>query len=646
MTYQHAGQENQQLSAKQKPFLRPVNDPVALKAVPPSAKTGATTAAQRLPSADPPSMQTLDYVLDPSFALSRPAISPVIPIVRVHGTTIPVGTTALVALGSDGRFEVDVPRGAFDARHAALSTGAVPVGQLILDISQISGHFISSEETLGTYKIQIVDSQGDVIQGVHLLKPITLVYHYQVWEMRVLNLNPNNVIFAWTDQLKAAEAAKQPTSGLALPAINNVSAQTLTVQSAVFGGIIHASGTPAIATPSKPDLYEVSGNSGQYAYSYPIAVAPGTGGFTPQLALNYSSQGTNERYSPQASAGDEGEGWNLSLGSITSTFYPSTTTGGGGTYYSINGVDGVSDLLISTTTSGYYDTQHISHLRVYFTGSYWQAWGLDGTYYEFGNTTDSLRKTSGGTYQWDLNKMIAPFNNSSQVKMMLVAYLQDSPDSGTTIRDSSIKQVQYGYATSTTATSLSIVAGTVDFQYHMPSTQGTWGTAYGTSYNCFTPPPTSTMMRCDDPISYMGISPPTVMSTMSLDTITSYVGADTDGQPAYKYALSYKDEPFNDSYIDPWGFHESAAGEHLLTQITPSVYVQGTIKPRKGVIFTYQDQLEDYYNDPSQGYGTQTLWWTRQQDPERCTGQYALCPDVQRTLHRLADERPGGADAV
>ncbi len=79
-----------------------------------------------------------------------------------------------------------------------------------------------------------------------------------------------------------------------LPATSDPQAQTLTAQSLVLGGTLAASGTPEIAAPIPVNLFETSGNSGQYAYSYPLAVAPGTGGVAPQLALSYSSQATDE----------------------------------------------------------------------------------------------------------------------------------------------------------------------------------------------------------------------------------------------------------------------------------------------------------------------------------------------------------------
>lgn len=156
----------------------------------------------------------------------------------------------------------------------------------------------------------------------------------------------------------------------------------------------------------------------------------------------------------------------------------------------------------------------------------------------------------------------------------------------TSIRDAALKQIIYGDGLGSTA-SVTDVAGTVDFIYHAPfdatSTSGDsarvvqWASAYGTNYNCTTPPPVNTTLRCDDPLDNGSSAPaPTVMSTMSLDRVESYVGNDASSQ-AYRYAFKYvngtfKDNPFSICY-DPYTLaQEYCAGEHLLMSVTPWVF--------------------------------------------------------------------------
>ncbi len=194
----------------------------------------------------------------------------------------------------------------------------------------------------------------------------------------------------------------------------------------------------------------------------------------------------------------------------------------------------------------------------------------------------------------------------------------------TTIRDAAIKQILYGTGTGTS--SVTTVAGTVDFAYHAPSADAPWATAYGTNYNCgSTPPVTSTTLRCDDPIKYGTIQPPAVMSTLTLDTMTSYVGADSSSSnKAYGYSFTYTNTPFatNSTGGSPGGpcfdpvtlTEQYCAGEHLLSTITPTVYQNGTAHQLKQMTFGYSGPVSDSYydsGDKNQGgtaYGAQTYW--------------------------------------
>jgi RHS repeat-associated protein len=616
-------------------FQRPSQAPGALKPV----ASSNLSPAKRLPSAEPATMQPQTLVLDDSFVLRRPPSSTATPTpaATVHGTAIPAGSTPLVVSGSDGRLQVQVPRGSLDVAHARLADGRMPVGQLLLQIQQVSGHFVGAESVLGTYLLQVVDSQGQVVQGIQLLHPVTITYHYQSGELQELQLNPQEVHLSWSAALTQARSAKHSTSGLVLPMRHDAQTQTLSAQTSTLAGTLTISGSPEFQTPATPDLFATQGNAGQYSYGYPLTTVPGPAGFGPQLILSYSSQSSNERHSRRAPAGAEGEGFSLSLGSITMVPYPSSSTGGASTQYFLNGIDGISDRLVPALTPGFYTTEHLSPLRIQFNDTNWTVWGTDGTFFELGVSGNARRRTSAGTYEWDLDKVLAPYNVTSQVKTMFITYLQDTPDGGTTIRDAGIKQIQYGLATSPSATSLSLVAGTVDFHYHLPSVpsgQGAFATAYGTNFQCSAAPPAATTLRCDDPAAatFNGVSAPApdVMSTLTLDSVTSYVGADSAKQPAYGYQFRYQTSPYTTNYFDPLTqVQATGAGEHLLTQITPSVYQQGTAHARPPVVFSYSGPLQDGYRDPSQqvagssqDFTGQTFWdyLTRYEDLQTGVG--------------------------
>ncbi len=66
------------------------------------------------------------------------------------------------------------------------------------------------------------------------------------------------------------------------------------------------------ADPLNADL-----NAGALTAQYPIEVPAGPGGLTPPIALAYDSDAVDSQHNPQAAAGWVGEGWALSLGSIS-----------------------------------------------------------------------------------------------------------------------------------------------------------------------------------------------------------------------------------------------------------------------------------------------------------------------------------------
>src|SRR5579883_2832330 len=260
-TFQQFVSEGQRSKASHGPFVRPSSERAALR---PQANAKQNNP---LPSAEPANMKDQTYLLDDSFVLHRPVMKPSAQPATIQGTVIPAGSTPLIFRGSDGRLELDLPRGSLDFSHATLTDGSAPVGQLFLQIHQRFGHYIEADSILGTYQIQIVDSMGHAIQGVVLTHPATVVYHYQDREMQELNLNPDHVYLAWPDLLNAAQTAKRSTAGLAASMTNNPTAHTLTAQTTVLGGVLTASGTPEIAAPTTPDLFEARGNNGQYSYS-------------------------------------------------------------------------------------------------------------------------------------------------------------------------------------------------------------------------------------------------------------------------------------------------------------------------------------------------------------------------------------------
>jgi RHS repeat-associated protein len=344
-------------------------------------------------------------------------------------------------LGSDGRLEVNVPAGATTA--ADLSQAG---GQLNLKITQIapasgsnaggSGHI-----SFGTYLVQVVDGSGKLVPH-GLRQPVTLTFHYGpgsatdvAHAFAVFNSAlPGGVNLA---AAPASVPTGTPASVFHLgpaqsqPTTLDSTQQTLSVTTTLSTAVTSASfNTDApVATFGKPDPFNVDLNAGALTFSLPIDVPAGPGGLTPPLSLTYSSEGVSEQHSLQGSASWVGEGWNLSLGSISWAEHDVTTACSSCTTewqssWQLSDPFGTSAELIppNINVSTYYDdtpnvyysngsypnepirwhTATESHARIYsYVGpnslpnmpaqvSCFRVWLANGLMEEFGCTPDSV----------------------------------------------------------------------------------------------------------------------------------------------------------------------------------------------------------------------------------------------------------------
>ena len=552
----------------------------------------STATSTTFSSAEPATMKTASASLPASASLISPA---------------GIADSALHLSASDSqgvRMELLLPAGSLDLSHVVLTNGVAPAAPLTITLKQISGHFAGTTTELGVFQIQITDARGRVLHGLRLRAPITLIYHYRADELSALNLAPDRLILAWSDLLNSARLAHQSNTGLVLPLQNNSTARTLTAQSRVLDSSTFAlsSSTPEDQHPPKPLLASVAGNTGQLSFNYPLTVAPGPPAITPKLQVSYSSGDPNGRTSIYSPANNVGDGWSISLGSISKEKYPSGTV-----WYSISGVDGISDRLVPDSSGNNFGTEHLSYLKITKVTSpqnqpCFHVWDTSGDYYEFGCTSDSLQfyvlNGNRTNYQWDLNKF-APANEGpgTNGRVMTVTYEQEMPDSNT-VRDSAIKQITY------TGGSQSTIAGTVDFFYKGPEADSPWVTAYGQNEGGCNPPNNlNTTERCDDPLDRSGgLSNPLIMSTLSLQTIKTYVGNDSSTSHLYySYSFSHQDSTFYACTDPTTGTDAYCAGEHLLTGITPTVYQNGTGHALPGITFSYSSSaLQNTYTDTTQ----------------------------------------------
>jgi len=366
LTLQQFLQEGQRSQAPHGPFIFPTT-PAHNTLAPGEHLTNYATLP---PSAEPPTMKPLTVTLSSAFLTGGPGVQP------------------LDLVGSDQRLEVQIAPGSLDLSHATVGTGKVgktPTGKtpqtgkgkpqpgattpapLQLTITEVHGVMDGQVSSLGQYQFQITNQQGKAVQGMTLRQPFTIRYHYNPAVVTGLGLDPGLLYASWPDLIYTARSAHQPTASYTIPLQNDPKTHTLTGQSSVLsnGPLDTGSGTPTNQSPPTPLVASVSGNSGQLSYSYPLTVAPGPPGTTPDLQLVYSSQATNERTNRASPASDFGDGWSLSLGSITANEYPSSSSGGAATWYSISGVDNISDILVPNPQDNtQFLTEHISYLRI------------------------------------------------------------------------------------------------------------------------------------------------------------------------------------------------------------------------------------------------------------------------------------------
>src|SRR6266436_2513793 len=88
--------------------------------------------------------------------------------------------------------------------------------------------------------------------------------------------------------------------------------------------------------------------------------------------------------------------WTGLLSAARAAQHPSGSAGSG-TWYFLSGAGNVSDRLVPASQSGFYQTLHISHLRIHQVTSSdtgqlcFQVYDTSGTFYEFGCTSDALQ---------------------------------------------------------------------------------------------------------------------------------------------------------------------------------------------------------------------------------------------------------------
>ncbi len=232
-------------------------------------------------------------------------------------------------VGSDGRLELLIPAGAITTQDLTQAGGKITLR--VTQVAPASGSNAggSGVISLGTYLLQLLDAHGALLTH-GLIQPITAKYHLHPNE-RGLGLDHAYALLngAVSDSQLKIEGAVEPAGGKALastmgalhaqPVRLDTKAQTLTVTAPIPNSSTSMgwNSDAPIAGFGKPDPFSTNLSAGALTSSQTITVPAGPGGLTPPVNLTYSSESVNGQHSYAAAAGWVGEGWNLSLGSVT-----------------------------------------------------------------------------------------------------------------------------------------------------------------------------------------------------------------------------------------------------------------------------------------------------------------------------------------
>jgi RHS repeat-associated protein len=242
------------------------------------------------------------------------------------------------------------------------------------------------------------------------------------------------------------------------------------------------------ATPLSPSAtWDVSAQTGDFSWSYPLRVPPSAGGLDPDLSLNYASSAVDGRTSATNNqASWVGDGWDLSVGFIERTYIPcagdtTPTAVGDLCWRSDNAVAsyaGGGGQLIRDDATGTWrnktdDGSRIERLTGAANGDndgeYWRITTADGTQYLFGDRPDAKSawtvpvfgndtgepchaSTFGASHctqawRWNLDKVIDRHGNVIQYTYDTEtnSYGMDNKDTAVSyIRGGTLKGAEYG----------------------------------------------------------------------------------------------------------------------------------------------------------------------------------------------------------
>lgn len=573
-------------------------------------------------------------------------------ITRPAHVTMKAGTAAIDPTagahfkGNDGRFEIVVPPGAVSP--ADLSAAG---GQLNLVVQQIappsggsgggSGHY-----SFGTFLVQTTDSLKREWKQP-LRKPLTFKLHLSRREMA---LDLRSAVMVFNGPFPVTTNFNPDSAGVAIPAAQAHLGPSKTFKATYTQGDTTLSAAAAMptdptvtfntnsadATFGKPNIFSTDLSAGALTANQSIDLPAGPGGMTPPVSLLYSSANVDEQHNPQGAAPWVGEGWNLTMGSISWAEH-NVAAGCSGCSanwqdsWQLNDPYGTSADLIppNTSVTTYYDDTPYSltatpmqwhsapesHAKIWeYTGPNalpgesvnppcFRVYLPNGIMEEFGCTTDSLQYypwSSGGNYavtQWLLDLITDPQGNQIHL-----TYQQDTQSyvSKSYPRDVVLQSIQWDSPSCHNAQTMCTGASWA------PLMQVWFSASHSVTHVAGSSCAANGSLRCDDPSDLSGsggLRSPLIQSTFVLNDVQVQVrpNGSASWNTLRDYQLGYEQSPPT-TITDPvTGSQESAAGKLNLTQLIEVGDDGSTSLPTRTFAYTTQT---NYYTD--EGYTPNT----------------------------------------
>jgi RHS repeat-associated protein len=538
-------------------------------------------------------------------------------------------------LSSDGLLETDVPAGAVSAADVAADGGTTSLS--VQQVAPMSGSNAggSGEFSFGAYLLRVLNAKGDVANH-GLLQPITVKLHYG-GGASALNLGNSYMVLNralpanFTGPLGASSLGPQSTTSASLDTTN----QTLASSAALVTPLTTVGfGTnSSVATFGQPQPFEATLSGGGLAASYPLNLPAGPTGIAPPLSLNYNSASVSDQHNPQGAASWVGEGFSLSMGSITWAEHDVADTGGAKWQDSWDLSDpfGNGATLIpptATTAIWWEDSQRTrttspvswqtdpeTYAKIYSFQSTltlpntaakppcFRVFLTTGVMEEFGCTADSLEyypapyltATYPYVYAWNLDMIVYP--NGSQIHVTYQRDMETSQGMSYPM-DAVLSSVQWDSPGCTNTATACTTGGTVPNQWR-PLLQVSFAAYHFVNHYVDQHCASTGALRCDDPKAISGGGGvPLVQSDFVLSDASVQVCDSPPCSTGWKTLRDYQfafQQTTTATITDPTsGLQESTAGLLDLRQLAEI----GSDSPATVLTenFTYAWQYQ-YYED-------------------------------------------------